>query len=111
MFSRDGNRLVLTRGDYGVVLPVRLKPACEDCACDILETDKIAVEITRDGETLTKQTTPWSDVEANCGVLNVALTKEESEALDVGLYTWQVLLIRAGEVRNTLMRTVLEVMG
>ncbi len=111
MFGRDGNRLVLTRGDYGVVLPVRIKTTCEDCADDILGTDEIRVEITRDGEKLVQKTSLWSEVEANCGVLNVALEKAESEALDVGLYTWQVLLIRAGKVRNTLMRMVLEVMG
>lgn len=111
MFGRDGNRLVLTRGDYGVVLPVRIKTACEDCADDIMGTDEIRVEITRDGETMVQQTALWSEAEANCGVLNVALTKEESEALDVGLYTWKVLLLRAGKVRNTRMSMVLEVTG
>lgn len=109
MFKLDGNRIVMTRGDYGVVLPVRVHPECETCAGDINDGDEVWVEIVRDGAVLVRRTAQWFVAQAADGTINVALSQAESETLGVGLYTLQVLLVREGEIRNTLMRTVLEV--
>ncbi len=111
MFRREGNKLVMTCGDYGVVLPVRIKSMCEVCGKDILPGDVIRVMICKDGNTLVLWETTWSDLETEDGVVNMELTPDQSAQLTPGLYTWHLALIRPGEVYNTLRRMVLEVVG
>lgn len=118
MFDPSGNWLVMTQGDYGVVLPVRVRPqcdgdgecqTCETCDVGLLDDDKIQLEITKGGATLVERFELWNIAKANGGVVPLELTKAEAEALKPGLYTLRVRLISDGAIRNTRLCTTLEV--
>ncbi len=121
MFRREGNKLVMTCGDYGVVLPVLVRPkcegnserrecqTCETCVAGLLDDDVILLEITKDETTLLKRAEEWSIVKAAGGVVLLELTQAEAEALKPGLYTLRVRLISDGAICNTRLCTTLEV--
>lgn len=109
MFQARGLRLRLTKGDYGVPLPIHLVPACEDCGTALCQTDVLRLTIERANTPLVVKNTTWGDVQGTGGYYILALTKEEADALDLGIYTWRVCLLRDGKVRHTFVTQTLEV--
>lgn len=99
----------MTKGDYGVPLPIHLASHCESCAETLLPTDVLRVTIERAGYPLVTKQTTWDSVQAAEGYYTISLTKNESDGLDFGLYTWRVRLLRSGELRHTLVTETLEV--
>lgn len=109
MIRDDGGRLRMTRGDYGVPLMLHVIEHCQCCGEELEPDDVIRVEILRGGQALFAQEATYADLEEDNGILELLLTPEEASIMPLGLYTFQVLLIRAGEVRNTLLTSILEV--
>ena len=107
VFVKD-NKIRLTRGDYGVVLPVKLIPCCKQCCIDLLDTDIIHLEIQRNGDPVVVREVTWAEIK-DTAVLKLELTQAESDAMPVGVYAWTVILLRARDMRATLIRSVLEV--
>lgn len=109
MFQARGLRLRLTKGDYGVPLPIQLMPACEACGTALCQSDVLRLTIERANTPLVVKDTTWGDVQGAGGYYILTLTKAETDALDLGIYTWRVFLLRNGEVRHTFVTQTLEV--
>lgn len=105
----NDNKMRLSRGDFGVPIPVELIPDCKDCEIDLLNSDRIRLEIQQDGEPLVVREKTWEELREAEAVLLLELTKEESESMMVGVYAWTVYLLRAQDMRMTLIRSALEV--
>lgn len=103
MFHYDGSTVRMTRGDYGVPLPIRVREACADCADGLMENDELRFIVARGaGEFLWRKTT-LCEVETNSGIWPVTLTKDEADAMPPGRYRWSIALLRDGVLRNTLL--------
>lgn len=110
MFTSRGTRLFLRRGDFGQPLAIRVTEHCDTCGAGMEETDIVRIEITRAMDLLVMREISWSELTTTDGLLNLTIAESESALLRVGLYTWRVVLIREGEVLNTLMQSTLEVL-
>lgn len=101
MFKTKGLLIEMSAGDYGLVMPFRVKEGCTACIQDLLDEDVFRLVISRAGRELLSRKRTWAEMQANDGILNLILTKEESQAMPQGLYTWQLQLMRGDEVCNT----------
>lgn len=102
-------RLRMRRGNYGVPLTLHVIEHCQECAEELEPEDIIRAEMLRGGRSVFVREETMEDLEASDGMMELYLTPEEAEQIELGLYAFQVLLLREGEVRNTLMETVMEV--
>lgn len=109
MLGTFGTRLIMTRGDFGAPLSIHLQAHCAACAEELYPTDAFEVRIEHGGEAFVTRRTTWKAVQAEDGYYTLLLTEAEAKLLDVGLYTWRVILIRDGELRDTLVTDTLEV--
>lgn len=109
MPEAEGMRLRLTKGDFGVPLPICLTPHCKVCGEELVDTDVVRLTVERGGIALVTQETTWGTIQAADGYCTFALTADEAQLLDWGLYTWRICLLRDGELRNTLVTDTLEV--
>lgn len=103
------NKIRTSRGDFGEVIPVELVACCSNCEIDLLDTDIIQLEIQKDEVPLVIRETTWAALKETDAILPLVLTKEESEAMPIGVYSWTVFLKRAKDMRVTLIRSVWEV--
>lgn len=92
------NKIRTSRGDFGEVIPVELVACCNNCEIDLLDTDIIRLEIQKDEVPLVIRETTWATLKETDAVLPLVLTKEESEAMPIGVYSWTVFLKRAKDV-------------
>lgn len=102
-------QLRMRRGDYGVPLTLHVIEHCQECAEELEREDIIRAELLRGGQTEAAWEETMEDLEADGGMMELYLLQEEAEWIELGLHTFRVLLLREGEVRNTLMETVMEV--
>ncbi len=109
MFCANGTKLKLTRGDYGTTVPVRVKPHCSGCECNILDTDQFLLQVIKGDRVKVSKRKTWSELQATDGVFFLDFTEEESAGLDLGVYAWRLVWYRLGEICNTLLRSTLEV--
>lgn len=109
MFYAKGMQLFLTKGDFGVLLPIQVKTTCESCASTIQGTDVLQLEVCKGDQVCVIRELPWAQVQAAEGIFVLELTQQESEQLEVGVYVWRLKLRREGEFQNTLLRSTLEV--
>lgn len=97
----------MTRGDHGIPLAIQVKTCIEDE--ELEEDDVVRVVISKGGRpTVTREVTCAQLVDQE-GCMELELTAEETEALPIGLYTWDVALVRGGETHHTLKQADLEV--
>ncbi len=108
-FYAKGTHLHLTKGDYGIPLPIRISSHCASCQDSLLDGDEILLEISKGNRVYVRRRKAWEDLRLADGVMVLELTQEESESLEPGLYTWQVYWIRGQELRCRLLRSFLEV--
>ncbi len=108
-FRADGTKLIMTRGDYGIPVPIRVKQHCERCRDNLLDEDQIILQVYRGPCVKVERSITWSELRANEGVMELSLTEAESASLLLGVYYWRVVWYRPDEICNTLFRSVLEV--
>lgn len=99
----------MTRGDYGVPLTLHVIEHCEECGEDLEPDDSVCATLLRSGQEIFSRKSSIKEVKENEGLIELYFTKEEAAAIDLGLYAFRVLLLRDGEVHNTLLTTILEV--
>lgn len=109
MIIVNDNKMRLSRGDFGVMIPVELIPDCRDSEIDLLDSDVVRLEIQQDGVPLVVREKTWAELKETEAVMPLELTAEESESMPVGVYAWAVYLLRAQDMRMTLLRSALEV--
>lgn len=102
-------RLRMTRGDYGVPLTLHVIKHCEECGGDLEPDDVIRATLLRSGKEIFSRESSIEELKGEEGLMELYFKKEETAAIDLGLYTFRVLLLRDGEVHNTLLTTILEV--
>lgn len=102
-------RLRMTRGDYGVPLTLHVIEHCKECGEDLEPDDRICAALLRSGREVFSRKSSIEEVEGNDGLMELYFSKEEAAAINLGLYAFRVLLLRDGEVHNTLLTTILEV--
>lgn len=108
-FLANGTTLKMTRGDYGVPVPIRVRPHCAACDGSFLDDDTILLEVTKGGKVFVRRRETWGDIQAHDGFMTLELTQEESQGMALGVYSWRLLWLREGEVQNCLIRALLEV--
>ncbi len=108
-FYAKGTHLHLTRGDYGIPLPIQITSHCASCRDSLLDGDEILLEISKGDRVYVSRRKAWEDLRLNDGVMVLELTQAESESLELGLYTWQIYWLRGQEIRCRLLRSLLEV--
>lgn len=108
-FYAKGTHLYLTRGDYGIPLPIRLSAHCASCRESLLDGDVILLEISKGDTVYVSRQKTWEDLRLADGVMTLELTQKESQGMELGLYTWQVFWLRGQELRCRLLRSFLEV--
>lgn len=109
MLGYEDGRLRMTLGDHGVPLLLRVSRYCPKKGDGPEAKDRIRAELLQSGKRVFAREIAYGELEAAQGIMELFLTPEEAEKLSLGLYTFRVLLLREGEVRNTLFTTTLEV--
>lgn len=108
MLCNDG-KLRIHLGDYGIPLTFHITECCQECENELEPDDVVRAEVLRGGRVLCSAESDLEELEADEGWMELYFTPQEAESIGLGLYTFQVLLVREGEVRNTLLTTILEV--
>lgn len=109
MFCWDG-RLRMTRGDYGVSLSLHITEHCEACGSSLDPEDVIRAELLREGRSVFCREASYKEITEDDGMMELSLTKEEAETISLGLYAFRVVLLRGGQINNTLLASILEVL-
>lgn len=102
-------RLRMTRGDYGIPLILHIIEHCKECLDDLEPSDVVRAEILKNGIAVYTKENSLEDLEATDGMMEIYLTPQEAEGIDLGLYAFRVNLIREGQIHNTLLSSILEV--
>lgn len=110
-FYAKDNKMYMTRGDYGIPLPLQLTIRGGTCASGLLPTDIIILEICKGPKVLVSREKTWSSIMSAEGVFLLELSKEESLSLPLGVYTWRIQLRRGDLDLHTVIRSTLEVLS
>lgn len=108
-FVANGTTLKMNRGDYGIPVPILVKPHCASCDGAFLDDDTILLEVTKGGKVFVCRRETWGDIQAHNCCLTLELTQEESKGMALGVYSWRLLWLREGNLQNCLIRDLLEV--
>lgn len=109
MFLANGTRLKMTRGDYGVTVPIRVKSHCGACESNISSDDQIILQVIKGDCVKVSKVVTWKNLQEADGIFQLEFSKEESAALDLGVYAWRLVWYRPGEICHSLLRSVMEV--
>lgn len=108
-FFAKGTKIIMTRGDYGIPLPIKVSAHCAACGDNLLEDDTILLEVTKGDAVYVCRRKTWGDLLACDGVMSLELTQEESDGMGLGVYSWRILWLRENELQMCLIRSLLEV--
>lgn len=109
MVYTEDNRICMKRGDYGIPIPIRVKPHCADCGGSLLDEDTVLFEVTKGEKVFVCRRKSWEEIKADNGVFTLELTEEESQGMCPGVYAWRLIWLREAGLQNCLMRSILEV--
>lgn len=103
MICSDGNTVRMTRGDFGIPLPIRVTECCVDCVDGLLDEDVLRVTVARGDMVYVTREKAFGALQGDSGTWVLTLTEDEAKAMPPGRYRWSVALLRAGVLRNTLL--------
>lgn len=99
MFSVQGNTIRMTGGDFGSPLGFRIGKYT--CGAALLDSDRLRLSVSRLGQEYVSREWVLGGL-GESGTFTLELTREESEQMAPGIYSWRICLIREEQVLVTL---------